>query len=260
MMELWPFHQQIKPQIMEKIWILADVGGFRIAEVQEMKIAISKRKHIPVLKVAGVEWSFTLWEYKTAKYVESTGLHLDSVSIAVLLKELPLGHYLPPFSLEGKTVLDIGACCGETAWYYLQHGAKKVIAIECDSKRLEILKNNTKRLGLNIDIVAEPFSVSHLTDFDYDFIKCDIEGYEMLLLESKSELKPCVVEVHNLWIKEQFEKVGFRMISSPEYSDLARVSTCVMSNCHEKRHWLADGIELLSTVNGTPYENADIKI
>jgi hypothetical protein len=201
-----------------------------------MKIALTKRKHVPMLKVAGVDWFFPFWKYKTAKYVESTGLHLDSIAAAVLVRELPRGHYLPPFSLEGKTVLDIGACCGETAWYYLQQGAKKVTAIECDTKRLVILKDNIKRLGLNIDVVAEPFAVSHLTDFDYDFIKCDVEGYEMLLLESKLKLKPCIVEVHNRWIKDQFEKAGFKPIVLPERSDLATVSTCLMSNCHEKPH------------------------
>lgn len=229
----------------------------RIAEVREMKIALSKRKHIPVIKVAGVEWSFPFWKYKTAKYVESTGLHLDSVAVAVLLEELPLGHYIPPFSLKGKTILDIGACCGETSWYYLQQGAKRVIAIECDSKRLSILKDNVNRLGLNVDIIATPFSVSHLTAFDYDFIKCDIEGYEMLLLESKSKLKPCVVEVHNLWIKEQFERAGFKMIYSPEHSDLAKVSICLMSNCHEESQPSADEIEFLPINNAILHEKPD---
>jgi hypothetical protein len=222
-----------------------------------MKIALSKRKHVPMLKVEGVDWFFPFWKYKTAKHIESIGLHLDSIAAAVLVRELPRGHYLPPFSLKGKKVLDIGACCGETAWYYLQHGAKKVTAIECDEKRLDILRDNIDRLGLNIDVVAEPFAVSHLTDFDYDFIKCDVEGYEMILLESKLKLKPCIVEVHNLWIEDQFEKAGFKAIVFPEHCNLATITTCVMSNCHEKAYGLC-GEPGLSTVANVPIETLTV--
>lgn len=194
-----------------------------------MKLAISKRKRIPVFHVKGVEWSFPLWRHKTAKYVESTGLHLDSVATSVLLDELPKDLYLPPFSLKEKTVLDAGACCGETAWYYLKHGAKKVIAVECDSKRISILKDNVARLRLNVQVVPEPFSISHVTDFDYDFIKCDVEGYEMILLEHKKKLKPCVVEVHNSWIKDQFEKAGFKEIFAFQ-TNISQIRISLMVN------------------------------
>jgi len=37
-------------------------------------------------------------------------------------------HYLP----IGQTVLDVGAGCGETALFYLKHGAQRVICIEAD--------------------------------------------------------------------------------------------------------------------------------
>src|SRR5437867_10380800 len=41
--------------------------------------------------------------------------------------ELDLWHkwYLPPDGVEGKIVVDMGAGCGETAQFYLLHGAKQ---------------------------------------------------------------------------------------------------------------------------------------
>ena len=38
------------------------------------------------------------------------------------------------FLVRGKTVLDVGAGCGETAFFYRLYGAKKVVAIEADRK------------------------------------------------------------------------------------------------------------------------------
>lgn len=49
-------------------------------------------------------------------------------------------YYLPPFPLYGKTILDVGAGCGETAFFYILYGAKKIIAIEPDVKALKCLE------------------------------------------------------------------------------------------------------------------------
>ena len=40
------------------------------------------------------------------------------------------------------TVLDIGAGCGETALFYLAHGAERVVCVEGDREALECLQKN----------------------------------------------------------------------------------------------------------------------
>jgi hypothetical protein len=52
-------------------------------------------------------------------------LCLDEWGKAIIYSELDQfeKYYLPPFPLKNKKVLDLGACCGETAYFYLQHGA-----------------------------------------------------------------------------------------------------------------------------------------
>ena len=83
----------------------------------------------------------------------------------MLSGELETWHrvYLP----VGDTVLDVGAGCGETALLYLNHGAKKVICIECDPEALKHLRKNfssdDRVLIVNVRI---------------DSIKIDIEGSE----------------------------------------------------------------------------------
>lgn len=139
-------------------------------------------------------------------------LKLNHVGVATVLCEDIAAMYSPPFDLKGKTVLDVGATCGEVAyWFITQHHAEKVICVESDPASLPFLRENS--LLMNIEVVAEDFNLRHLRDFQYDFIKCDVEGYEMLLLEYAAEggvLKPCVVEAHTNWIRDQFLKAGFR--------------------------------------------------
>ncbi len=92
-------------------------------------------------------------------------LELDNNHRLTLEQELELWHraYLP----VGKTVLDLGAGCGETAQFYLNHGAEKVISIEADSSCYDKLCANFVNDNRVIPILA------HL-----DSIKCDIEGGE----------------------------------------------------------------------------------
>ena len=66
-----------------------------------------------------------------------------------------------------NTVLDIGAGCGETAFFYLNHGAKKVICIESSPKAVELLKKN---FGQDSRVI--------IVDAHVDSIKIDIEGSE----------------------------------------------------------------------------------
>jgi hypothetical protein len=180
-----------------------------------LKLGISKRKHIPVLYTnADNQTSYPIWQYKQVKEIDKTGLLLDTIGKLVVLNELKTGTYTPPFSIENKTVLDIGASNGETAWFFLMKlKAKRVICVECDEQRLAYMQRNKRVLNLNIDIIAEPFKIEHLAD-EYDFIKCDVEGYEMILINYMNQgnkLKPCVVEAHTSWIMNQFKQKDFKV-------------------------------------------------
>jgi hypothetical protein len=110
--------------------------------------------------------------------------------------------YLPRNGVKGKTVLDVGAGCGETAWFYFQHGAKKVIAVEPDPKKLVKLRRNAAKMRWDMDIYPERFMLKHIA-LQYDFVKLDCEGGEALLLQL-SWLPPLSMEIHYEWLAERF--------------------------------------------------------
>ncbi len=85
----------------------------------------------------------------------------------LLEHELEAWHrdYLPV--KRGATVLDLGAGCGETALFYLNHGAGKVIAIEGNPKAYAKLKKNFRNNPRVLPLRAM-----------INKIKCDIEGGE----------------------------------------------------------------------------------
>jgi len=114
--------------------------------------------------------------------------------------------YLPPWSLTGKTVLDVGAGCGETALFYYLHGASRVIAIEPQTSLVHLLGKNMSRNKWDMKVVEGPFDLSML-DWNFDFMKMDGEGCEAQLLTANS-IPPCSIEVHDKVIvdglKERF--------------------------------------------------------
>lgn len=121
-------------------------------------------------------------------------------------------HYLPSSPLQEKTVLDVGAGCGETAHFYFQHGAKKVIAIEPDQTAIRLLEKNATVNKWNIQIIHASFELEHL-NLPHDYLKMDIEGFEAILLDLQSPLKPCIIEVHNQELINKFEKkFGLRVV------------------------------------------------
>ena len=112
-------------------------------------------------------------------------------------------YYLPEFSLQGKVVLDVGAGCGETAYFYFKHGASKVMCVECNEEALAYLKKNSARNNWNTEILDHPFELSDINR-EYDFMKVDCEGSEAAILSSERDLRPCVIEVHSAEIREKF--------------------------------------------------------
>ena len=167
----------------------------------------------------------SLWHSKISRIVDrNADTDLFTANIArhrlklinqwawMLLREWPIWQkFYAPIPLEDKTVLDVGAGCGETALLFHLQGASKIIAIEPNSQAVECLVENAKVNGWNVEIVPEYFSLEHLK-YDFDFMKMDIEGGESVLLDAPDLDKPAIVEVHNGHVLKQFLARGYRLL------------------------------------------------
>ena len=109
--------------------------------------------------------------------------------------------------VEGKTVLDIGGYNGDSAKFFLNRGARRVIVIECDKVLADRIDMD------NVEVINDWFKLDYLYTLAYDVFKCDIEGYEELLLHYKaSELKPGIIEVHGQQLIDHFVDRGWRVL------------------------------------------------
>jgi SAM-dependent methyltransferase len=119
-------------------------------------------------------------------------------------------QYEPPFNLKGKTVLDAGSGCGETAFHFFKWGAKRVICVDRNPLACGVMEENAEANGWDAVVLCEPFNEEHM-NLPFEFAKIDVEGGESCLL-SLQELppKPMVAEVHSAYlIKEFTERFGF---------------------------------------------------
>ena len=119
--------------------------------------------------------------------LEMDELHRDFVKLEL---EMWHQHYLPNGGLVGKNVLDLGAGCGETVQFFLNHGAAKVLPVEADPACIEMLWRNFKTNEKVQLFTGRPFRI--------DFIKMDIEGAE----------KNMIVETHFLPYLQNLGLVG----------------------------------------------------
>ena len=117
-------------------------------------------------------------------------------------------HYLP-IDLHGKVIMDVGAGEGETAMFFLQHGASKIVCVESCSDAYARLALNEHNHSNCMTSINGKFQISHL-NIEHDFLKMDIEGYEEILLGVKLKT-PAVVEVHGLQLCDKFEAAGWRI-------------------------------------------------
>lgn len=121
-------------------------------------LKFSKKKHIPVFVLLGFEaypWQIKyLIRMMRGKAAEKDLLYARlfgyQMKLArnyynMVMHDLSSweGSYAP-ISLEGKTVLDVGAGTGETAAFYFSKGARKVVAIEPNPLAFNLLKENTR--------------------------------------------------------------------------------------------------------------------
>jgi ribosomal protein L11 methylase PrmA len=142
-------------------------------------------------------------------------------------------QYIPPTGLNGKVVLDVGAGCGETAKFFLDHGASSVVAVENDQSALRYLKRNAERNP--IEVIDESFAPSMLS-IEHDYMKMDIEGWESLLFfPNVFEWydKDCSIESHSNFSHYNFLSNGFK---ADRKMNNVSAETVIMQRWREK--WL----------------------
>jgi len=182
-----------------------------------MRIALSKHYHVPILKNAF--GTFPLWDvfnlwFGVRARVYDYSCRLIPTHRNMLKGELGIWErFYLPVSVKGKTVLDVGGGCGETALFYFHWGASKVICIERDKDAARLARRNLA--NFRASVLNEPFRPSHL-DIPHDFMKMDIEGAESELLSHDCKLKPCVIECHDRKTEEMLmERFSLRPIYQP---------------------------------------------
>ena len=170
---------------------------------------------------------FYAYHIKDYVRVKRAGMEQDAQDFDGTVREWGIWRktYIPTGGLRGKTVLDIGACCGGTAKLFFDNGAEKVIAIERDPVRVKMLRNNAGKFGWNIEILPREFRLEDL-EIVRDFTKVDIEGYEMQILEAPDKIGPCSLEAHNWYVHDRFKAIGFRELTPPD----PMMGRCVMGN------------------------------
>ena len=115
--------------------------------------------------------------------------------------------YYLPVDVKGKVVLDVGAGEGETAYFFLRHGAERVVCVEPDKVAYDYLLVNA-RVHPEMTVLTHPFENRQLEVFTHALLKMDIEGYEESLLEVTPP-SPAVIEVHGLQLRDKFKRKGY---------------------------------------------------
>jgi hypothetical protein len=233
---------------VEPIIVDYEVKNDKVINVPEVKnkvsvkFGLSNKKHLPVIWVAGMTnfhpfrldlflryRGFTLTKIDDQHFViGKNGLefvltpHYASIVITELINWKR--DYKFPSSLKNKTILDIGAGCGESIFYFALKGCRNFIAIEPNTECAKLLEKNAEHNSLNVKVYNDFFNRSHLAE-TFDLIKCDCEGGESILLEHQIS-KPISLEVHGLDLIKKFHEKGFKAITNPK----ADFPFCIMRN------------------------------
>jgi hypothetical protein len=207
-----------------------------------VKFGLSRKKHLPVIWVAD---SSNYHPYRFDVFLKYRGLTLtkiDDKHVAICkngLEFILLQEYAPfiiyefvewhryykfPSSLKNKTLLDVGAGCGETIFFYALKGCRNFIAVEPNIQCANLLRKNAKNNSLNVKVYNDIFREKHLNE-NFDFIKCDCEGGESILLE-KEISKPISLEVHGLELIKKFQEKHFKNVTNPNGNH----PICIMRN------------------------------
>jgi hypothetical protein len=148
----------------------------------------------------------------------------DHTQFYLGLYERETYKYITKLSQHYLWMIDIGAGGGELCLYFLKNTqAKKIIAFEPQTSEIDILKSNLvlNKEQISKRIIVMPKYVGTANHPDYlsldalelekdkrGFVKIDVEGYEMDVLESGERLLSCapvdlLIETHSKILEEQ---------------------------------------------------------
>jgi hypothetical protein len=106
-------------------------------------------------------------------------------------------------SFKGKVVLDLGADCGSTAYYFLRNGARIVVAVEGNPQLASLLRKYSQKDGRVVPIelfIDDPAEIESLIRrYSPDLVKVDIEGSEKHLpgVSNVAQVKEWLIEAHS---------------------------------------------------------------
>lgn len=106
-----------------------------------------------------------------------------------------------PIEVKGKTVIDIGADYGSTAFYFMKKGALRVVCVEGNPALFKHLQANMRFLPNCVAVYKHLLSASDFADvlqYPAEIVKVDVEGAEKHLLN----VDPTVLQQHYEWIME----------------------------------------------------------
>ena len=129
-----------------------------------------------------------------------------------------------PVDVTAQTVLDLGADYGSTAKFFLEQGARQIIAVEGDPalfSRLKQLAAQDPRITAISLFIQNPKQLEELlTSFYPEVVKMDIEGAEAYLLTASPQIvglpQLYAVETHNdqlhVQVLDYFSRLGYRVL------------------------------------------------
>lgn len=132
---------------------------------------------------------------------------------------------------RNKKVLDLGADYGSSAEFFLEKGAREVVAVEGDKIRHEELVKNSQWLNNMIPVflfLNSPNQFSELIEkYKPDIVKSDLDGGEIHLFQIPdsifSSVKEYTLEVHSMEILkmclEKLWKNGYQIIEFKKLDD-----------------------------------------
>jgi predicted RNA methylase len=145
---------------------------------------------------------------------------------------------------KNKLILDIGGANGDTADYFLEKGARVVIAIDCSSELIQQCRRNSKEFNLPIVCICMRIDSSEkwiqiLQMFQPEAVKVDCEGCEIYLKDVPSEIISLVpeflIETHSDEIQNilenKFRSEGYENIVCFEIAPHVKVNHFVKSRC-----------------------------
>ncbi|QXJ34877.1 50S ribosomal protein L11 methyltransferase [Saccharolobus shibatae] len=128
-------------------------------------------------------------------------------------------------NVKGKRVLDIGAGIGDSPIYFSLMGAKEVVAVEIDKKKVELMKENLRTNGINnvivVDKGVDTVDSENLISWErlikdygpFDAAKIDCDGCEGVISPFIKEIPELLIEWDNDYkdIVKNLSKNGYKV-------------------------------------------------